>query len=1022
MTNRKWLRLVLIAVLLAIVTSFTIGGNGCNFLAKENNTNSSVTPAPAPAEEYSFGLAPLPRAQYDLIPMIAAPLGGVTGLPSSYDLSDKMPTPGNQYRQGSCVAWAVAYALKSYQEQDERNWGANTNAHRFSPAYIYNQINGGRDGGSFIPYAINILTEQGCATMATMPYHPNSWTDTNDYLTQPSQAARTEAANYKCIIYRTVNIMDRTEIKGFLYSGAPLVIAIQVGANLWYRDKIRDTNYIYRSLGDTIPLNEERTDWGYAGHAVTLVGYDNTKRAFKFINSWGTDWGDGGYAWIDYDFFPQVCFEAYWVQDYVATQSMGSLAVYSTPSSAGVYLNDVYKGTTPITLVDIPVGTYSLKISKTGYVTQNIAVTIVQGQAPDKNVTLEVQTLPAPTLMYPAYGSTTTDTTPDFDWSDIPTASAYGIMVDNNFDFSSPEISQTTTPSNYTPTTPLTTGTYYWKVRTQDSSSAWGNWSTTWSFTINQPVPTPAQVTSPNPANGASGVITTTQLAWASAARATSYDVYFGISSPPPKVVTDTTNTSYNPGTLDSDTTYYWRIDSKNSYGTTQGAVWSFITTNQPITPPDQVTSPNPLDGTTNLPITQQLSWSAANGATSYNVYFDTANPPTAFRINTAATGYDPNTLPNDTITYYWRIDSKNSAGTTTQGTVWNFQTVYTPPPPPLPDQVSLSSPSDGATSVSLSASLSWATAGNATSYDVYFGTSYPPAYQVNTTDTSYSPSMANYTDYYWRIVSRNETGTTDGDVWSFKTAGTATFNYTGSPETWTVPDGVYEINVDVRGAQGGAGYYGTAGGKGARVQTMCSVTPGETLYIYVGGQGIAGTVAGGGTGGTGWPGGGNGGNDLGGGGGGGASAIGLSAPPSSSRFVIAGGGGGGGGTYSGFSAGKGGTGGEYGSKGGDGALYSGLAAGGGWAGTSSGGGAGGVGAGSSHTAGTSGSSSGGGTGGGGGSTGGGGGGGGRYGGGGGGGSSWGGGGGGGGSSFGQTGATFTDGNRSGNGYIKITY
>lgn len=1106
MTQPKWFRLALVVVLLAMVSSFAIGGNGCDFLSKkdDNNTGSSVTPTPTPtptpsSEQYYLGLKPLPRAQYDLIPMISAPAGGLTGLPSSYDLSSNMPTPGDQGQQGSCVGWATAYALKTQQEQKERSWGANTNAHRFSPAYIYNQIHLGGDGGAYISDAINILTAQGCATLATMPYNQN------DYSTPPSQAARNEAANYKCIIYRTVNIMDRTEIKGFLYSGAPLVIGITVGSDLWRQV---DANYVYRTLGDRIIGN----------HAVTLVGYSDTKSAFKFINSWGSGWGDGGYSWIDYNFFSQVCYEAYWVQDYVETQRMGSLAVNSTPSSAGVYLNDVYKGTTPITLISIPVGNYSLKISKTGYVTQDIAVTILENQVPDINVTLVAQALPAPILMAPAYGSATTDTTPDFDWTDIPGASTYGIMVDNNSDFSSPEINQTATASNYTPATPLTAGAYYWKVKTQDGSSQWGAWSSPGLFTINQTVTAPAQVTSPNPANGIANVITTTslawaladratsydvyfgttspgtsrgiqnstsynpgvlnpgttyywridsrnsagsttgivwsfttvegtitppaqvtspnpadsepnvitttQLAWASADRTTSYDVYFGASNPPPKVVTDTANTSYNPGTLALGTIYYWQIDSKNSAGTTTGDVWSFTT----ITLPVQVTSPNPLDGTTNLPITQQLSWAATDGATSYDVYFGTTSPGT-FRENQAGTTYDPGTL--STGTYYWRIDSKNAAGTT-QGTVWSFTANEPPPPPPPPDQVGASgrSPTNGATDISVNPTLSWATAANATSYDVYFGTTNPPPYKTNRTSTTYNRSGLNYrTTYYWRINSKNETGTTEGYVWSFTTGGgSQTFNYTGGQQTWVVPAGITSIQVDARGAQGGnsSGIYTSIiclGGKGGRVQSTLSVTPGETIYIVVAGAGSSS-----GSGGYGGAAGGNGGGN-GAGGGGGCSWVWAS---TSGNTIYANGGGGAGGNNNtgsnlggnGGSTGSGsnGSGGGGGSGGGQGSTS------GGTGGTGGGGGIGG----SKGGDGNSGYQGGGGNGGAGTNSlcgGGGGGGGGYYNGGGGGGggytltSYYGGGGGGGRGSSSTTGTlTYTSDSQSGNGYVKITY
>lgn len=34
------------------------------------------------------------------------------------------------------------------------------------------------------------------------------------------------------------------------------------------------------------------------GHSICLVGYDENKKAFKFINSWGPTWGFSGYGWI----------------------------------------------------------------------------------------------------------------------------------------------------------------------------------------------------------------------------------------------------------------------------------------------------------------------------------------------------------------------------------------------------------------------------------------------------------------------------------------------------------------------------------------------------------------------------------------------------------------------------------------------------------------------------------------------------------------------------------------------------
>jgi len=53
----------------------------------------------------------------------------------------------------------------------------------------------------------------------------------------------------------------------------------------------------------------------------------------------------------------------------------------------------------------------------------------------------------------------------------------------------------------------------------------------------------------------------------------------------------------------------------------------------------------------------------------------------------------------------------------------------------------------------------------------------------------------------------------------------------------WTVPAGVTSINVDARGGQGGWGIYGYSNG-GGQVRGTLTVTPGETLYLYIGDQG----------------------------------------------------------------------------------------------------------------------------------------------------------------------------------------
>lgn len=125
--------------------------------------------------------------------------------------------------------------------------------------------------------------------------------------------------------------------------------------------------------------------------------------------------------------------------------------------------------------------------------------------------------------------------------------------------------------------------------------------------------------------------------------------------------------------------------------------------------------------------------------------------------------------------------------------------------------------------------------------------------------------------------------------------AATATFNYTGAQQTFVVPAGVSTVHIDAQGAAGWSGPT-NSGGLGGSAAGDLAVTPGQTLYIYVGGQGTAANVdsvpAGGG-----FNGGGNGMDNSAGpdyvGGGGGASDVRQGGTALANRKLVAGGGGG---------------------------------------------------------------------------------------------------------------------------------
>lgn len=229
------------------------------------------------------------------IPLASTPAGG-SELPASVDLSDKLPPVGNQGMQQSCVAWAIAYALKSYQEKLESG-----QQYKFSPSFIYNQINNGLNAPTYVTDALNVLSQQGVCPYDEMPYNQNDW------VTKPSQQAMSDAKKFRIDYWRKINHTDIKEVKAHLAAGYPVVIGVTVSEEFIHNGKD-----IWKDPGTPA-----------GGHCMLLVGYDDTKNAFKVMNSWGPEWGDNGFGWIDYGLFtnPQVIMYGFVTKDATTQQT-----------------------------------------------------------------------------------------------------------------------------------------------------------------------------------------------------------------------------------------------------------------------------------------------------------------------------------------------------------------------------------------------------------------------------------------------------------------------------------------------------------------------------------------------------------------------------------------------------------------------------------------------------------------------------------------------------------------------------
>jgi hypothetical protein len=198
----------------------------------------------------------------------------------------------------------------------------------------------------------------------------------------------------------------------------------------------------------------------------------------------------------------------------------------------------------------------------------------------------------------------------------------------------------------------------------------------------------------PDPANGATNISRSPILQWVSWGAMHDHDVYLGQDADMVAKATPESQgvyrgqqptgvTTYEPGVLDWGRTYYWRVDEVKEGDPNspwKGSVWRF-------TVADATSSPDPLDGASDVSHEPTLSWVPGGPELQYDVYFggDPDEIANATRQNLGI--YCGRQLPEMTTyqpghlewgkTYYWRVDGVDEAGPNSpwKGSVWSFTT-----------------------------------------------------------------------------------------------------------------------------------------------------------------------------------------------------------------------------------------------------------------------------------------------------------------------------------------------------------
>jgi len=230
-------------------------------------------------------------------------------LPERVSLAQYCPPRLNQGQQGSCVAWASAYAARTIVQA--KATGADPKSTAFSPAYMYNQIKIDNSDcqGSYIYRAMEQMSKNGALLFSKFSYTDQSCSKL------PSEQDVQQALPFRIKGFQRLTLgadeqrTDMVAMKQHLAQGSPIVIGMMVGGS-----------FMQPMAGQEawVPQESDYQQQGFGGHAMCVVGYDDFKfgdtGGFLIMNSWGPEWGKNGMAWVryaDFDFFAKEAYAVY---------------------------------------------------------------------------------------------------------------------------------------------------------------------------------------------------------------------------------------------------------------------------------------------------------------------------------------------------------------------------------------------------------------------------------------------------------------------------------------------------------------------------------------------------------------------------------------------------------------------------------------------------------------------------------------------------------------------------------------
>lgn len=207
-------------------------------------------------------------------------------LPAVVDLRPLFFKVWNQGSLGACTGHAVGAALL-FNDVFDNDMDIVIPSRRF---LYYNgrllEKNTANDDGACIRNVIKGAAKWGYPDEAEWKYSIKGFAE------KPREKIYRHAKRQSIKRYERVR-RRISDFKKILAGGLPIVIGVSVYES-FESEKVTRTGQV--------PMPKYKREKLVGGHAILIVGYDETKKVFIFRNSWGKGWGDNGHGYLPYEF------------------------------------------------------------------------------------------------------------------------------------------------------------------------------------------------------------------------------------------------------------------------------------------------------------------------------------------------------------------------------------------------------------------------------------------------------------------------------------------------------------------------------------------------------------------------------------------------------------------------------------------------------------------------------------------------------------------------------------------------